>query len=55
MIESFHVVVFDSHDQIIGEKRFDSFPTEDQIKETIRCYEGCFAYVVKRYQDVPFE
>ena len=55
MIENFHVVVVDNHDQIIGRKKFDSFPTEDQIKETIREFVGWSAYVWKSYEDVPFE
>lgn len=48
-------MVVDSHDQIIGKKRFDSFLTEDQIKDTIRGFVGWSAYVWKCYEALPFK
>jgi len=55
MLESFHVVVVDNHDNIIGKKKFDTFPTDDDIKHTLNEYAGWSAYVWKCYQSLPFE
>ena len=55
VLESFHVVVVDNHDNIIGKKKFDTFPTDDDIKHTLNEYAGWSAYVWKCYQTLPFE